>query len=105
MRPGRFNLRPHQGDTWTATVTLPVDLTGATVTGQVRFRPEGELVATFDCQVVDAAGGVVQIVLPPVESVKVDRDGVWDLQVVDAAGGVQTWLAGAVRPSLEVTRA
>lgn len=64
-----------------------VDLTGATVTAQIRSRPDGPVVATWTVEVIDAAEGRVALTLshtvtegikpnPYVYDIRVDGDTV-----------------------------
>lgn len=78
-----------RGDDWSIPGQLTrsgsaVDLTGATVTAQLRRSPDGDLVATFVVTVTDAAEG--ELTLSLADTVTDDlRPGtyVYDVQVVD----------------------
>lgn len=103
--PATSKLTLYRGDTrvWTDVFTdgtEPYDLTGHTFVAEIRAdRNRGSVVATIDCVVTDAAGGVVQRTLTSTEADKLGDDGTrlyWDLQSTDADGVVRTWLAGPV---------
>lgn len=114
-RPGTHNLTLYQGDYFEQEFQLAkknpgatpsetvVDVTGWTGNAQIRVREGGPLMATFRVEIADGPNGKVRVVLPPEESAKVDRDGVWDLQMDPPDGKRATWLRGTVRVVLGVT--
>ncbi len=105
--PARYPIDVYQGGTFALAVNVtanavPYDLTGYVGSAEVRNRPGGRLVATFDVS-HDGVGGTVLAVLPPEQSVLVVRDGWWDLKLTRTDGFVRPVLAGAVRATERVT--
>lgn len=103
--PAPVKLTLYRGDTriWTDVFTegtTPVDLTGHAFLAQIRAdRNRGEVVASIDVQVTDAAAGTIRRTLTATEADKLGDDGArlfWDMQSTDADGNVRTWMAGAV---------
>ncbi len=117
--PARYDLVLYQGDTFSQDFTLastrevdgqegepvPLDLTGATVSAQIRRRATSEEpLAVFIGQVVDPLAGLLRLRLDAEQAARlIGTEGVWDLQV-DVAGTRRTWVAGNVTITPEVTR-
>ena len=88
MTPGRLSLSLYRGDTyrwqfklWLDTArTQPVDLTGATVSSQIRDKPGGNLIATLVCTIT--LPNIVDAVLSASASSALPSSGSWDMQVV-----------------------
>lgn len=116
----KLNLNIRQGATFSSTVTLanpdttPVDLTGATVRGQIRQKAlDVTVVATFDVTVTDAVNGEFEFGLTdevtaaiaageqPTEETSLY---VWDIEMEDSAGRVIPLFYGIVTVLREVTR-
>ena len=104
--PTTVNLVVYQGDDVyldlaVTTDGAPADLSGCTVTAQVRASPAAdeavELLATIE-------GAVVHLHLPHADSAALPLWAVWDCQLVDAAGNVFTIAAGTLKATPEVTR-
>lgn len=115
MRRGTHNISLYQGDYFEQTFQLVeehphatpvqtvVDITEWTGSAEIRLREGGQLMATFTVEIADGPNGIVRVILPPEESAKVARDGVWDLQMDPPDGKRFTWLRGKVRVTPEVT--
>ncbi len=103
--PVIYPIDVYQGSTFAVAVNVltdgvAADLTGASAAAQIRNRPGGSLVATFT---VTITGNTIEAVLPPEQSLLVDRDGWWDLRLTFANGSVRVLLAGAVTATQRVT--
>ena len=109
MTPGFYALQIYQGDSyrWQFTLyddvaqTQPSDLTGVTVTSQIRDRPGGVLIATLACTVT--LPNVITTYLAPTDSAVLPSSAAWDLQLGYASGDVATVLAGPVNTTPDVT--
>jgi len=118
MLPVDHPLTIYQGDTRTFGIALernegtpedpqlePIDLTDCQARAQFRYRERGDLIASFDCEILDPpTQGQITVTLSHPEATKVDRDGVWDLEVISPDETVRTWIRGSVTAILEVTR-
>lgn len=107
MIPGNYNFgTQYRGDTIDAIdVTLPIDLTGATVRIEFRLNTKtGEVEKTISSgngiTVNDAAAGEITI-----DDFKIETAGkiYWDLEVTTAAGAVKTYLNGSFNVLQDVT--
>lgn len=96
----------YQGDDWRLDIVVtnpdgtPADLTGATVSSQVRRTPDaaevlGEFTATIE-------GNTIHLHMPASTSATI-TSGVWDCQL--ATPDVVTLVGGKLTVPLEVTRA
>ncbi len=85
-------------------VEVPLDVTGRTYLAEVRASADRDsaLLAVLDVDIVDAAGGIVTVTVPPEAQrggppgAQRGLTGYWDLQET-VNGQVQTILAGPVR--------
>lgn len=110
MQPGRLPLILYKGDTgrwqfrlWLdLAMTAAADLTGVTVTAQIRDRPGGNLITAMDCTVT--LPNIVNAVLTSANSALLPSTAAWDLQLLYASGDVFTALAGQVNVVSDVTR-
>jgi len=109
--PACFDLEIYRGDTGTwafllwkdALKTVPVDLTGVTVTAQMRAGPNGQVLADFVCTV--AVPNRIDMVLGPNLSAALSPvRAMWDLQLLYPSGDVSTVLAGRTSVVADVTR-
>jgi hypothetical protein len=108
--PVQYNLNCYRGDThrwrfvlWAdAAKTDPVDLTGVTVTAQVRATANSTTILTTLATVV--SGNQIDVTLPSASSQLLPASAAWDLQLVYPSGDVQTIVAGAVSARADVTR-
>jgi len=110
-KPAVYHLNIKIGDTETVTVTMQdadgvaIDISGRTYSAHVRSKASSLLaLATFNCAIVDAEGGIFSATLPA--SVTADlspANAVWDLQEINGIV-VTTLLAGDVVISWDVTR-
>lgn len=118
----RLDLLIRQGGTFgPVTDTLanpdgsPVDLTGATIRGQIRKQPsDTAIVASFDVVITNALGGEYTFGLPAsttagitagADVTKPDSIYAWDIELQDTLGRVIPLHWGTVRVHREVTRA
>lgn len=114
MLPGTYDISVYQGDTFSdiAMITIPnltsylgpADLSGATVSAQLRLRFDSEEpLAEFDIEVLDAVERQIRptIAAEATKSITA-RKGVWDLQVAQG-DWEKTILKGVVRFTREVT--
>jgi hypothetical protein len=81
----------------------PVDLTGATVTAEVRAQPGAiDVLTTFDTTI---DGSAITLRLSHTDTAALSTaGGVWDVQVTRADGVVVTLANGQVRVFADVTR-
>lgn len=117
----RLDLLIRQGATlgpFLATMTnpdaSPVDLTGATIRGQIRKRAaDTTVVASLDVTITSAAAGqysfgltatATAAIVAGADVTKPESVYVWDLELQDAAGRVLPLYWGDVRVHREVTR-
>jgi len=109
--PACFDLEIYRGDTGTwafllwkdALKTVPVDLTGVTVTAQMRAGPNGAVLADFVCTVT--LPNRIDMVLTPAASAALGPlRAPWDLQLTYSSGDVSTVLAGRASVVADVTR-
>ena len=117
----RLDLRIRQGGTFEFSILVtnpdgsPVNLTGATLSAQLRrtgLAPDPP-VATFAIVVTDAVNGAAKLALSSAETAAItcgeaetDKASryVWDLELLDAAARVVPLLYGNVAIFREVTR-
>jgi hypothetical protein len=106
--PLAVNLSLYQGDDFWLDLTVtdtggnPVNLSAYTPTAVIRGAPGSPTVAAFTCTVDTTNTNVVHLWLPHLQSMLLNRRGVWDCQV-EQSGAVTTLVAGTVTTSLEVT--
>jgi len=109
--PGSYDLQLYRGDTgrwqfmlWQDDLkTVPVDLSGASVSAQIRNAPGGSVIVSMSCAVTEP--NRVDMVLSAADSAGVSLSrGVWDLQVTYASGDVSTVLAGRTCVTADVTQ-
>lgn len=115
--PGNADLKLYRGDTrvWLVTFTADdgsdLDLSGRTWVAQIRsdLARTDPVVATVTVDDTDAATGTLTLTLPADEAANLgplnDKGQAvlyWDLQS-DDAGVVQTWLAGKVKVTGDVS--
>jgi len=109
VTPGKYDLALYRGDTyrWTfrlwadAGKTQPVDLTGATVSSEIRDRTGGTMIAVIGCTL--GGPGEILAELDPAAFATIPATGVWDLQVTFPDGTVRSMLAGKVTTTGDVT--
>ena len=118
MQPGAYDLNTYQGDTarWLMTFREnvdgvsgdPIDLTGYVGKAQIRSEPSStvvvvEMSVSLSNQTTNP--GEVTITAPASQTANlVLEEYVWDLQFTMPSGDVQTFLAGKVNNTLQVTR-
>jgi hypothetical protein len=108
--PATYPLHLYRGDSYRwqfrlwqdAAKTQPVDLTGASVTAEIRDRPGSTLaVIALPCTVT--LPNVIDMAIAAATSKGVPSYGAWDLQIAYPSGEVGTVLAGPVRCTADVT--
>jgi len=104
-RPAREDLYLYAGDDFTLTLTVtdaagnPVDLTGSTISGQVRAS-DGSMSAPF---VATVAANVITLTLPHTATALLTPSAVWDVQQTSAGGTITTLATGKVWTTTQVT--
>lgn len=93
-----YNIHMTRNDGLRIHATLPLDLTGHTVTAHFRTTPDSTEYTEFTVDVIDAPTGVVEATLA-----RVPREGFYDLQVTKD-GVPRTYMAGAITQAPDVTR-
>lgn len=112
MSPATYNVSIYGGDDYVLPVDFvdsagdPLDVSGRTYAAQVRAWPSGGVLATFDVDETNAAGGT--IVLSLGHAVTAGLAGTvtearWDLSQ-SVGGTLTTVMAGAVDITQDVTR-
>lgn len=94
-----------QGDTLSVPFDFPLNLTGYTVTAQIRTYPESPiLAATFTVTVTDAVNGRVTLSLTSAQTEDLPLKSFWDVQIKNASGTFnQTYVRGLVFANRQVT--
>ena len=78
MAAAKHNLIVSRGEDFSFTLTVqdsggsPVNITGDTFTAEIRRNGGKPLVASFSCEITDAASGVLVATLPQSETLKLD---------------------------------
>ncbi len=111
-KPAEANLTYYQGDdeTWPMRLTtqndgLPIDLTGAVITCELRtgFADESPVAQTATCTVTNAADGQFEISLTSAQT-KIMAGATYKYDVeIELAGKTRTYLKGEIAGSKEVT--
>jgi hypothetical protein len=86
--------------------TIPVDLTGATASAQIRESPNGTKISNLTCTTITLSGqtkpSAITMVLDTATSQAVVPSGVWDIHILQ--GGWQTTIcSGTVTTTDNVT--
>lgn len=120
--PGTYNTTFYQGQTETRTVTVedgngtPIDLTGCTIAGQMRLKPEDrENILAFTCTITDAVNGEYTFSLTATQtsSIPVQPSGgahrkmtqyAYDIEITYPSGRKERNLEGVIDVSPEVTK-
>src|SRR5580765_7264627 len=99
MFPGQYDLELYRGDTaryrfvlWQDEAkTLPIDLTGVTVTAQIRDQPNsGTIRLQLTC--ATTLPNTIEVTVPSDGAANLHQRGAWDLQLTWPGGDVQTIL-------------
>lgn len=109
MNPGSYPLALYRGDSyrWQFTLyddayqTQPSNLTGASVSSQIRDKPGGDYICALACTV--ALPNVVNAYLDAADCALLPNSAAWDLQITYGSGDVTTVLAGPVNITADVT--
>lgn len=111
--PATKNINVTRGDTFDMYLGIGrngarIDLTGATVTGQVRASEDapavmGAFVCSLANQTTDAGGILASI--PAATTGTFTSNGVYDIQIVFANGDVKTVVGGTMTLKKDVTHA
>jgi len=83
-----------------AAKTVPVDLTGATASAEIRRNPGSTPVVSLTC---DVAANIITVTLTSVASQALPAVAYWDLQLTYASGDIRTIVTGTVHVSADVT--
>jgi hypothetical protein len=109
MMPGTYPLTLYRGDSYAWRFTLwdddamsvPIDLTGATVAAEIRDKPSGTTIVSMLCTVTTP--NIIDVELVADDSENVPLKGAWDLEVTFPDGQVHTMVAGPVTVTADVT--
>ena len=101
--PEVVDLRLHQGDTFTLTLTFQGNVASSTFAAQVRPTTKSATFWNFAVDTSQAASGIVVLTLSAANTAAMPATAVWDLQETKA-GVVTTLLKGRVRVGRETTR-
>lgn len=106
--PTQVDLELYRGDAWALPVTITtggvaLNLTGYTLTAQVRASESASTSTSITVTVTNAATGQVRLSLTAAQTRDLPASGVWDLQWA-TSGDPTTLLAGRVTVSGDVTR-
>lgn len=101
-----YDLVTTQGDAFAVTLQFSFDLTGYTLSSQVRsYVGNPVLGAQFAITVVDAPAGIATLALTPTQTMNLPLESVWDCQVTNNADAtdVRTPISGKVFTNRQVT--
>jgi len=109
---GTYNLNIVRFDSWTWQFTLwgdeaktiPSDLTGTTVTAQIRATIGGSVIVNLGIEVKDAVNGVVWMSITSGQSGALPSTAYWDMQIAYPDGEIRTPVGGRVIVTDDVTR-
>lgn len=111
MAAGKHNILIQKGSTFYKQIVLrgadsvPVDLTGATVMGQVRETSDAVLAAQFDVTIPTPTNGTIILgLIPSITATIPFARGGYDIEIHYADGRVDRMLEGAVVVSNEFTK-
>ena len=97
------NINFVKGDTYFQAYDYSIDLTGYTITAQVRPYPQAAAKTDFLVTVTDAAQGLVSLSLTAAQTTNILNGSYWDMQI-ESGGVVTTVMRGRVFVTSEVTR-
>ena len=108
--PQPYRLEMYQGDSYAwefrlwadVEKTTPIDVTGVTVTAQVRLHAGSPVLTTLATSV---SANAITVTVTPAQSGALPELARWDLQLLYPAGQVQTIVTGEVRVHADITRA
>lgn len=104
MKPGRYDIVLPQRATYSAEITLPINLAGHSVYAQMWSSDKRRIkVADFAIVIIDAANGVFKLELPWETTSNIRKPGVWDLLIVYPNGTRSYWLEGEVTIDVGLT--
>jgi hypothetical protein len=110
--PAAVNLSLYRGDDfgpqefiWEQPAGTPVDITGYTITAQIRASQDAtDILASFACTITDAPAGKWTIALTDAQTTTLPSSAYWDLQLTSPGGVTRTFAAGRVKVTRDVTR-
>lgn len=115
MTPAKRNLAIYRGDDYAHELTFTddadppgsLDVSSYVFLAQIRkgTSHSSGLLATFNVDMSRAGTGVIVLSLDEDVTATLNESGMWDLQVTLPSGSVQTWLAGRVVLTADVSRA
>jgi hypothetical protein len=103
----QFDLVFTQGDDFSVTQTLPIDLTGCEVKAQMRLYPESAaIIAEIAVAYTNRASGLVTLSVTSDQTTRVPLRCFWDLQVTGPAPEslIETYTRGQVFCKRQITR-
>lgn len=104
---GRYDIVLTQGDTFSAVLDFPFDITGYDALAQIRLYPESAAYAAqFTITEEDYAQGKLRISLTPEQTKYLPLRAYWDIQLTSKTDSedVRTYISGTVFAKREVTR-
>ena len=110
--PAAVDLELYRGDDfgpqefiWEQPAGTPVDITGYTITAQIRTSADDTaILASFTCVITSAALGKWTIALTDVETNLLPRSAYWDMQLKSPGGFTRTFAAGKVKTTKDITK-
>jgi hypothetical protein len=110
MWPAVHNLCPYRGDTlrmqlncfYDDVYSTPADLTGVVATSQVRNKPNGDIIVSFECTITQP--NMVDLLLTSEASNSLPKRGAWDCQLAYPDGDVVTVIRGSVNVKADITQ-
>jgi len=112
MLPGKLDFALYQGDDFSRELTftdgegLAMDLSlFSEIKSQIRAKAEDvNVLAEFTIDDTDAATGKILLSLTHEDTEELPKTAVWDLEMTDGNDIVQTYLAGKITVTPQVTR-
>ena len=101
-----WDIELFQGDSWSATVTFPFDLTGYVAEAQIRRFPNSpSLYTSFNVDYTNRVGGVITISLRKDQTVFLPIQSFWDLQLTMPTDPTyeETFVGGTITTTQQVT--
>ena len=104
---GRYDIVLTQGDSYSAVLDFPFDVTTYTALAQIRLYPESAAYAAqFTVSVEDAGLGKIRISLSPEQTKRLPLRAYWDIQLTSNSNDedVKTYIAGTVFCKRQISR-
>ena len=110
VRPRLIDLLLYRGDdfgpwamAWTQN-SVAVDITGYTITAQIRDSEDGTILASFGVNITSAVNGAFELTLTDADTLTMPSSAVWDLQLKSPGGFTRTFAKGKVKTTKDVTK-